>query len=351
MSLERVYRTAELGSLDRSLVPPGSMIVAADLAGALLRVSAEAKALRLHGVTVKIDPDKPGCASFFTPDSAILKPGDLVFASGSGWSPESYTEPRASRGVCGVVASIDEGMVRMTSVVRGLRDGVHDLSVRFFPRLHASSTGMTVAGSHTLSRVGGAATWRQFDRVSGSGIPLGAYITDPVPIGATRLRISKPATSTSAWPIRLYDADVERFGDPVDAWARCAIEAPSAPRRAIAPACEGRRRSERGARGARSGDQRGALFFGFRERRLEVDWGTTGGLGGSAAGSGASGARGGLRCLGREGGGLRRGRAGSGAAAAGSGSGATSAGAGGAEGAAEASGLAPRGAVAASMVG
>lgn len=239
VSLERVYRTAELGSLDRSLVPPGSMIVAADLAGALLRVSAEAKTIRLHGVTVKIDPDKPGCASFFTPDPSILKPGDLVFASGPGWSPESYTEPRASRGVCGVIASIDEGMVRMTSVARGLRDGVHDLSVRFFPRLHASSTGMTVAGSHTISRVGGAATWRQFDRISGGGIPLGAYITDPVPIGATRLRISKPATSTSAWPIRLYDADVERFGDPVDAWARCAIEAPSAPRRASAPACEG----------------------------------------------------------------------------------------------------------------
>jgi hypothetical protein len=239
VSLERVYRTPALGALDRSFVPPGSMIVAADLAGALLRVSAEAKTIRLQGVTVKIDPERPGCASFFAPDPAILKPGDLVFASSPGWTQESYTEPRPSSGVCGVIAAIDEGMVRMTSVVRGLRDGVHDLSVRFFPRLHASSTGMTIAGSHTLRRVGGAATWQQFDRISGSGIPLGAYITDPVPSGATRLQISKPATATSAWPIRLYDADVERFGDPVDAWARCAIEASPAPRRASALVCEG----------------------------------------------------------------------------------------------------------------
>ncbi|MEO5730237.1 MAG: hypothetical protein ABI134_30685, partial [Byssovorax sp.] len=239
VSLERVYRTARLGTLDRSFVPPGSMIVAADLSGALLRVSSEAKAIRLHGVTVKNDPDRPGCASFFAPDPSILKPGDLVFASSPGWTPESYTEPRVSNGVCGVVASIEEGMVRMTSVVRGLRDGVHDLSVRFFARFHVPSTGMTTAGSHTISRVGSAETWRQFDRISGGGIPLGAYITDPVPIGATRLQISKPATSTSAWPIRLYDADVERFGDPVEARTRGDLDTLSWTRRASVVVCEG----------------------------------------------------------------------------------------------------------------
>ena len=148
-------------------------------------------------------------------------------------------EPRVSNGVCGVIASIEEGMVRMTSVVRGLRDGVHDLSVRFFARFHVPSTGMTTAGSHTISRVGSAETWRQFDRISGGGIPLGAYITDPVPIGATRLQISKPATSTSAWPIRLYDADVERFGDPVEARTRGDLDTLSWTRRASVVVCEG----------------------------------------------------------------------------------------------------------------
>ena len=102
--LERVYRTSRIAALDRSIMPPGSMIIAADLSGGLLRVSSEVKAIRLHGVTVKSDPARPGEASFFAPDPSILKPGDLVFALSPGWIPESYTEPRASNGVCGVVA-------------------------------------------------------------------------------------------------------------------------------------------------------------------------------------------------------------------------------------------------------
>jgi hypothetical protein len=237
--LESVYRTSRLASLDRSIVPPGSVIVAADLAGGLLRVSSEVKAIHLPGVTVKSDPEKPGGACFLAPDPSILKPGDLVFAASPGWTPESYTEPRVSNGVCGVIASIDEGMVRMTSVVRGLQDGVHDLTVRYFPRFHLPSVGMTTAGSDVITRVSHAETWRQFDRISGGGIPMGAYLADPVEPGATRLRISKPATSTSARPIRLYDADIERFGDPIDARSRGEFEAPPSTRRAPRVVWEG----------------------------------------------------------------------------------------------------------------
>ena len=237
--LERVYRTSRLAALDRSIMPPGSMIIAADLSGGLLRVSSEVKAIRLFGVTVKGDRERPGEASFFAPDPSILKPGDLVFALSPGFVPESYTGPRASNGVCGVVASIDDGMVRMTAVVRGLKDGVHDLSVRYFPRFHLPSAGMTTAGSHVITRVSSAETWRQFDRISGGGIPLGAYITDPVALGATRLRISKAATSTSARPIRLYDADIERFGDPIDASRRGELEAPPSTKRTSQILCEG----------------------------------------------------------------------------------------------------------------
>ncbi|MEP7123511.1 MAG: hypothetical protein ABJE95_21465 [Byssovorax sp.] len=237
--LERVYRTSRIAALDRSIMPPGSMIIAADLSGGLLRVSSEVKAIRMFGVTVKSDRERPGEASFFAPDPSILKPGDLVFARNPGWIPESYTEPRASNGVCGVIAAIDDGMVRMTSVVRGLGDGVHDLSVRYFPRFHLPSTGMTTAGSQVITRVSSAETWRQFDRISGGGIPLGAYITHPVALGATRIRISKPATSTSARPIRLYDADIERFGDPIDASRRGEFEAPPSTKRTSQILCEG----------------------------------------------------------------------------------------------------------------
>ena len=237
--LERVYRTSRLGALDRSIMPPGSMIIAADLSGGLLRVSSEVKAIRLFGVTVKNIPERPGEAEFFAPDPSILKPGDLVFAVSPGWVPESYTEARTSNGVCGVVASIDDGMVRMTSVVRGLKDGVHELSVRYFPRFHLPSSGMTTAGSNVISKVSSAETWRQFDRISGGGIPIGAYITETVALGATRLRISKPATSTSARAIRLYDADIERFGDPIDPSRRGEFEAPPSTKRTSQALCAG----------------------------------------------------------------------------------------------------------------
>lgn len=237
--LERVHRTSRLATLDRCQMLPGSRIMANDFPGGILHVSSEMKAIRLHGVTVKNNPHKPGEAEFFAQDPSILKPGDLVFALGLGWMPESYTEPRQSNGVCGVVASIDDGMVRMTAVVRGLKDGVHDLSVRYLPRFHLPSAGMTTAGSHTVSRVSSAETWRQFDRISGVGIPAGAYITDPVALGATRLRISKAATTTSARPVRLYDADIEGFGDPIDPSRRGEFEAPPSTKRTSQILCAG----------------------------------------------------------------------------------------------------------------
>jgi hypothetical protein len=56
-----------------------------------------------------------------------------------------------------------------------------------------------------------ARTWRQHDRISGLGIPEGAYVADPVPAGATRLRLSKPAARTGN--TRLWDADVSRFSE------------------------------------------------------------------------------------------------------------------------------------------
>jgi hypothetical protein len=237
--LERIYKTAKLESLNRSIVPPGSTIVAGDVSDALLRVSAEVKEIRMDGVTVMLDAERPGEADFFAPDPSTLKPGDLVFAAGPGWIPESYSEPRLSKGVCGVIASIKGSMVRMKSVVRGLHDGAYDLSVRYLPRFHLSSSGMTGTGSDVIVNVTHAETWKQFDRISGGGIPIGAYIVDPVLPGATRLRISKPATSTSARPVRLYDADIERFGDLIDARDRGEFEVPPSTKRPARAAAEG----------------------------------------------------------------------------------------------------------------
>jgi hypothetical protein len=197
----------------------------------MLRVSTDVKAIRLLGVTVHRDPARRGEATFVAPDAAILKPGDLVFATSPGWVPESYTEARRSHGVCGVIASIEHGVVRMTSVVRGLADGLHDLCVRYWPRLHLPSSGMTTAGSDVIAHVVGAETWRRFDRISGAGIPIGAYVVEPIVPSSMRLRISTAATTTSARPIRLYGADIERFGEPFDPRIREEFESPASTKR------------------------------------------------------------------------------------------------------------------------
>jgi hypothetical protein len=212
MVLDRVHRTSRISSLNRTYVLPGTLIVAADMNGAPLRVSAEARDLALCSVNVTRDPRAPGEATFYAPDPSVLKPGDLVFAQGYGFVPEHYGVARRSRGVCGVIKSIAGGVVRLGSVVRSLPDGRLDLAVKYFPRLHLPSTGTTAAGSDVVHEVTNARTWRQYDRISGTGIPEGAYVVDPVMPGATRLRISKPVTADGN--TRLYDADIARFSEP-----------------------------------------------------------------------------------------------------------------------------------------
>jgi hypothetical protein len=211
MVLDRVHRTSRISSLNRTYVLPGSLIIAADMSAAPMEVSAEAKDLALHGVTLRRDPRAPGEVTFTAPDPSALKPGDLVFASMGGFVPEHYGTARRSRGVCGVIKNILGATVRLASVVKSLPEGLQDLSVKYFPRLHLPSTGTTTAGSDVITEVTNARTWRQHDRISGLGIPEGAYVADPVPAGATRLRLSKPTARTGN--TRLWDADVSRFSE------------------------------------------------------------------------------------------------------------------------------------------
>ncbi|APR76343.1 Hypothetical protein A7982_01690 [Minicystis rosea] len=211
MVLDRMHRTSRISSLNRTYVLPGSLIIAADMSAAPMEVSAEAKVLSLRGVTLTRDPRVPGEVTFVAPDPSVIKPGDLVFAAAPGFVPEHYGTARRSRGVCGVIKSVLGANVRLTSVVKSLPEGKQDLSVKYFPRLHLPSSGTTTAGSDVIHDVTNARTWRQHDRISGAGIPEGAYVADPVYSGATRIRISKAATASGN--VRLYDADITRFAD------------------------------------------------------------------------------------------------------------------------------------------
>ena len=50
MVLDRVHRTSRISSLNRTYVLPGSLIIAADMSGAPLQVSASAKDIALPAV-------------------------------------------------------------------------------------------------------------------------------------------------------------------------------------------------------------------------------------------------------------------------------------------------------------
>ena len=228
MVIDRVHRTSRISSLNRTYVLPGSLIIAADTSAAPLEVSGATKDIALPGAVLSRDPSRPGEMTFTTFDPSALKPGDLVFASRPGFVPEHYGTARRSHGVCGVILSVSGCTVRLGSVVKSLADGRHDLAVKYFPRLHLPSTGAITAGSDVITGVTNARTWRQFDRISGVGIPEGAYVVDPVPPAAARLRISKAATTTAS--VRLYDADVARFVDQRGTFLR--IDQPAARPRA-----------------------------------------------------------------------------------------------------------------------
>ena len=118
-------------------------------------------------------------------------------------------------------------MVRLGSVVRSLPEGKLDLAVKYFPRLHLPSTGTTAAGSDVLRDVTNPRTWKQFDRISGAGIPEGAYVVDTVMPGATRLRISKAAMGSAN--VRLFDADIARFSEPRGTFMRVDVPAGEPP--------------------------------------------------------------------------------------------------------------------------
>lgn len=216
--LDRVHTTAKLSSLNRSYVLPGSLIIAADMSGAPLQVSAEVKDIVVRDVLVKRDFDTPGGATFFAPDPHILKPGDRVFALDPGWVPEHYGQPRRSRGLCGVIRSIEGSMVRLGSVVKSFSFGHHDLVIKYLPRLHLASTGVTTEGSDRVYEVTNPETWHAYDRISGAGIPEGAYVIEPAPPGGNVLRISKGAIATGR--TRLFDADVSRFSEPRGTYMR-----------------------------------------------------------------------------------------------------------------------------------
>ncbi|HEY0378335.1 MAG TPA: hypothetical protein VGC87_15575 [Pyrinomonadaceae bacterium] len=226
------YKTQKLASLERTLVPPGALIAAADHPANLYRVSAKFKDIpltysgtpNLLDIFVTVDPKHDGVVIFKTNDAdQHLKPGDVVYAP-DGWVQETYRDPLftiLNQGACGVVQNVDGNIVTMVAVAQGLvfelsklgKPKPMKLSVRYTPRFHLPTEGQINQGSPfiTLSPQSAQSIWLPKDRIWGDGIPPGAFILKS---SWPQLEISAPATMGGT--VRLYDADVYQFtGTPV----------------------------------------------------------------------------------------------------------------------------------------
>jgi hypothetical protein len=226
--LRTSYKTQALDALDRTLVPAGALIAAADHPDRLFRVSARMKDIPLTDsgsldILVKSDPQL-GFA-VFTADHAeeLLKPGDVVYASGDGWRQQIYREPlyeSQNHGACGVVLKVEGTTVTLTAVAQGLMIQLGSLSrmklsVRYTPRFHLETRGDLKQGSAVIQLVPPHSVWLPKDRIWGDGIPPGAFVKELSPVDPHQLTISAPATKT-ATGVRLYDAEVCQFtGTPV----------------------------------------------------------------------------------------------------------------------------------------
>ena len=125
--------------------------------------------------------------------------------------------PYQNPGVIGQIAKIEvstegsteDSTVTLAWVAKSINSGTADISVKYIPRFHEETKGDVTNGRATIENVLKADAWRKGDRISGDGIPEGAYITG-IDFSQSSFEISVPAIKTTTG-VRLYDADVYKF--------------------------------------------------------------------------------------------------------------------------------------------
>jgi hypothetical protein len=99
--------------------------------------------------------------------------------------------------------------VTLEWVAKSVKSGTADISVKYIPRFHEETKGDVTQDKTTIKNVLKADAWRKGDRISGDGIPEGAYITG-IDFSQSSFEISVSAIKTTT-RVRLYDADVYKF--------------------------------------------------------------------------------------------------------------------------------------------
>lgn len=229
--LDSCYNCAQIALLNGYSMPNGSQIMADDLNATQLVTSSQIK--EIHIGKVNLTADGLGNANFIVSNPGILKRGDLVSFHQNGFVGEHYPDdflflkpgdvfPYKNPGVIGQIVKIEGSTVTLEWVAKSINSGTADISVKYIPRFHEETKGDVtecnecneiINGevrkcSGIIKNVSKAYAWRKGDRISGDGIPEGAYITE-IDFSQSLFVISVPGIKTTQ--VRLYDADVYKF--------------------------------------------------------------------------------------------------------------------------------------------
>lgn len=151
-----------------------------------------------QAITVGTD----GTATMTVPDGTLVRVGDAVI-SVTAFTPEG-TALSSTYNPIGIVTSVVGNNVTFSGVPQNLPSGTYSIRTAWWARYHLASTGDLTLGSTDILNVANPTTWVAGNKIKGTGIAVGAYVTAVV---GTTVSISKAATATNTG-VRLFDADL-----------------------------------------------------------------------------------------------------------------------------------------------
>jgi hypothetical protein len=157
---------------------------------------------RIISATQAVTVGANGIATMPVPDGTLIRTGDLIFSI-TAFSPElSYAG--STYNPLGVVTSVVGNDVTFSGIPQNFTSGTYAIRNAWWPRYHLASTGDVTSGSADILNVTNPTTWVVGNKIRGTGIPVGAFVTG---VSGTTVTISKAATLTNL-TVRLFDADM-----------------------------------------------------------------------------------------------------------------------------------------------
>lgn len=143
-----------------------------------------------------------GIGTMTVPDGLLVRTGDAVI-SVTAFTPEGTTLSSGYNPI-GIVTSVVGNSVTFSGAPQNFISGTYSIKTAWWPRYHLASTGDVTSASDQIINVTNPTTWKIGNKINGTGIVVGTYITN---VSGTTLTLSKAATATNAG-VRLFDADL-----------------------------------------------------------------------------------------------------------------------------------------------